>query len=682
MAQVISNKVYESIQPYDDYSTASGKILYANKYADTAPVEMPSDIKELLDSDVGLNGTNLLIQLKNKFLFMPNGPWYVDSRDGVIYIHNRKFQEEPVHTYVYQNENGEVLKVHFQTNWVTKSTKVVLHEGIDPITKKTEGIKTEILSPEDAANQKPESSFPLVYDYHMEYPGLNIFNKGDVSTRAWTVMEHHPEELIEYSLKQRGEVMAYELEKSKAQREYMQKVASDPSIGIKDAENKLISSMDAQESQMAFKKTLEDEDLPDNTRRQLYRLAHDYELAKNPPAFEAKLAEITDGMYYYQKVDDTTVPVKMDPLDYDRAEVINNSPGYYGQYAGTGKYTNVDRREARFRNLDKMRRDPNLIILEGTVKIDTLHDEGPVEVQVIRKGTNTIQVPLIKVFQNYFGRYGGIKTYLWAANANRNGGLKSKEKEVKVLMTVVGRPMLRSSMVINIQNIGKRWSGAWYVKKCTHKMNVSNGYTCELELIRNTGISGSSTSRLSLSSENVLHVYTDENGKTTYGKKPEDDKVSAFMATYNKQEIAFYAEGMLSGKRDAVRDVAIKMAYNAKYANDPYKLDQGTTRTKNVLSNKDGITTLSVTEQIDPAAEGISEEDIQYYEKQLEDPKVLGRLKYYQSEAYKRLQLQKAAQEAKEQSQKTMKDKADKIKKYYFDNMTGLGLIINMTKGE
>lgn len=49
-----------------------------------------------------------------------NGPWYIDSRDGVIYIHNRKFQEEPEYNYIYQSENGEVLRVSFATQKVTK----------------------------------------------------------------------------------------------------------------------------------------------------------------------------------------------------------------------------------------------------------------------------------------------------------------------------------------------------------------------------------------------------------------------------------------------------------------------------------------------------------------------------------------------------------------------------------
>lgn len=673
--KVISNKVYESIQPYTTYPTTSGKILYANKYADTSPVDMPEDIKELLDSDVGLNGTNLLIQLRNKFMFRENGPWYVDSRDGVIYIHNRKFQEEPVKTYTYQNENGEVLKVQFQTNWVTKSTKVVLHEGIDPVTKKTESIQTKILGPEERDKDK-KISRPLVYDYDMEWKDMPWHAFTSLPPRTVTELNSNPELLQEYYIKHAVVPEAKKMvENIEAQKEYMARVAQDPNLGYADAQNKMIKGMDATSAMTAIKTTIEDKDIPDNIKRQLNILAQDYELAKDPVAYGAKLAEILEGVEYEGLVDDSTIEMVMDPLDYKEGMFNPTPSGYSGQYAGTGKYSDVNRREARFRNLELMKRDPNIIVIEGSVEIDTRYDEGPIKVKIIRRGLNKIKVPLIKIYQNYFGRYGGLKTYLWAANANKNGGLKNKEKEVKVLMTVVGRPMLTSSMVINIQNIGKKWSGAWYVKKCTHKMNISNGYTCDLELVRNSAMAGASSSRMSLSSNNVLHVYTDQNGKTTYGRKPEEERASAFMASFNKQEIAFYTEGMVSGERDAIRDVAIKMAYNEKYADDPYKLSEGTVRIDNVTSTKDGITTLSVARQIDPAEEGLSEERIQHFEKQLEDPKVLGKLRYYQSESYKRKLLEDDAREAKAKSKKEMQDKTNEMARFYFENFTGLGVI-------
>ena len=134
--QIISNKVYESIQvPTENTSTTTGKVLYANKYSGVAEVAMPEDLKALIDSDFGLVGKNVLVQLEQKMKGYTNGPWYVDSRDGVIYIHNRKFHEEPVCTYTYQGENGEVLRVSFATQKITKRVKAVLAPSLDPDSK-------------------------------------------------------------------------------------------------------------------------------------------------------------------------------------------------------------------------------------------------------------------------------------------------------------------------------------------------------------------------------------------------------------------------------------------------------------------------------------------------------------------------------------------------------------------
>ena len=131
--QVISNKVYESLQvPTEQSRTTTGKILYANRFSGVAQVAMPSDLKSLIDSDLGLIGNNILVQLEQKMKGYANGPWYIDSRDGVIYIHNRKFTQEPEYTYIYQQENGEVLRVSFTMQKITKRVKAQLTQTIDP----------------------------------------------------------------------------------------------------------------------------------------------------------------------------------------------------------------------------------------------------------------------------------------------------------------------------------------------------------------------------------------------------------------------------------------------------------------------------------------------------------------------------------------------------------------------
>ena len=109
--------------------------------------EVPKAIKDILDSNIGTIGTNPIIQLKNKLAALPNGPWYIDCRNGLLYIHNKKFNEKPVHNYVYQSENGEVLSLSFETQRRTKSLGHSIGGGIDPFSKDIVGVNSNIKSP-------------------------------------------------------------------------------------------------------------------------------------------------------------------------------------------------------------------------------------------------------------------------------------------------------------------------------------------------------------------------------------------------------------------------------------------------------------------------------------------------------------------------------------------------------
>lgn len=115
---ILSNQVYETLKvpaPLPDPLYQS-QILYQNKFINGDEVTMASDLKDLMDSEVGLTGTNVLVQLDNKMSHYRSevGPWYVDSINGCIYIHNEKFSLRTVKTYVYARENGEVLSCSFR----------------------------------------------------------------------------------------------------------------------------------------------------------------------------------------------------------------------------------------------------------------------------------------------------------------------------------------------------------------------------------------------------------------------------------------------------------------------------------------------------------------------------------------------------------------------------------------
>lgn len=113
---LVSNQVFDKIQePTEYHSILNGTIIYANKYMGLPEVPMPPDWVDHLDAQGGGIGNNPLIQLEAKLKDMADGPWYIDDRDGILYIHNKDFQADSVHTYVYQQENGEIISVSFST---------------------------------------------------------------------------------------------------------------------------------------------------------------------------------------------------------------------------------------------------------------------------------------------------------------------------------------------------------------------------------------------------------------------------------------------------------------------------------------------------------------------------------------------------------------------------------------
>ena len=144
--KVISNQVFTAIQQGKSYEAHTGTIIYANKFSGLQEVAMPEEFRTILDSSLGSIGTNPLQQLRAKLEGLPGGPWFLDSRNGTLYIHNRKFQEDVVHNYVYQAENGEVLQISFETQLTSRSLSHIKGGGIDPYSKNLVGTSTSITS--------------------------------------------------------------------------------------------------------------------------------------------------------------------------------------------------------------------------------------------------------------------------------------------------------------------------------------------------------------------------------------------------------------------------------------------------------------------------------------------------------------------------------------------------------
>lgn len=598
MPQVISNKVYENIQPYTVPETSTGKIIYANAFSGQSKTDMPQELKDLINSDVGLNGTNILIQLREKFKFFRNGPWYVDSRDGMIYIHNRKFFEEPVHTYTYQNENGEVLKVQFTTNYVTKQTKVTLHESIDPETKSID-IQQSLI--EEADNKKEEKIIiPTVADNVVHiYSGQN----GEHLSAQHDPTKSTLEDIYQDNLKAAvGEASKSDEWKahSELEQDKMALVQGGDPVAMKDKYmDKTLSQYQTGELRSEMMGNLQ-KVMPDHKLRELDAVIK--EMEKNPDGYEENLKKVLDGVYY--TVEDATYPdiIEVDPKDYAGSTIGDRDP-------------TVSMWNARKKGLENMRKDPSIHVIDdgitwgsgtmysGVMEYDlSKYPEKVKIVKVVKQGK--LKIPLYKLYHNLYSRYGGINKYAHAAAANANGGLKSREKVLNCIMTVVGRPMLESSMIINLQNVGRRWSGLWYIKKCTHRMDAGTGYLCDLELVKNNSRVGTSTNNIRLGTEGVVSQMAKKNGITSTGKdkKPVLD-INELMKSFTKTEILYWGMKYIlpymdeeTGEVDWAKvdrkgfgnAISTAMAYREYKEGDPIAQAGGSVKVEGINVSSDG----------------------------------------------------------------------------------------------
>lgn len=577
--RIISNKVYESLQvPTENTRTTTGRILYANRFSGIAPVAMPDDLRNLIDSDFGLVGLNILIQLKQKMKGYRNGPWYVDSRDGVLYIHNRKFHEDPVYTYTYQGENGEVLKVSFAMQNITKKVGVSLSPTLDPDSKDLEIIASNVDDSDRdlAARLSPEMPLApidnlMVQNYgsdpwedYRDHPTQNHLGEWTAENQVaknayWTAHQknmEYRERVAEYEAK--GPIAAYEAGK---QRRFDELSISDLQAAINQIASKL-----PEDKQFALRALLRN--------------------CKNGKELEAKLKKLLEKeKYIFDKEDGMSFMVTewVDPLDYDPEK-------YASSHAGAGVASGVNYQfgilPASERGYQALLKDPYTeVYTDMQVNEDKHYGQNQFgkKVKIRHMKTVDLHVPLFQLYHNLFSRFGGVDKYVWAANANANGGLKVTEKRLICNMQVVGRPLLESSQIINLENVGKRWSGPWYIKKCTHLMDPGQGYITNLELVKNNAMASSTSSSTGLSTQDVVSNDAKEKAKTDRGKDKESQsnkETLDLQFTFN--EVVYFVEKFLD-KDGRIRDIKgatefirRKAWYTKINAKDPVALAEGT----------------------------------------------------------------------------------------------------------
>lgn len=113
----------------------------------------------------------------------------------------------------------------------------------------------------------------------------------------------------------------------------------------------------------------------------------------------------------------------------------------------------------------------------------------------------------------------------------------AKERTYTARATIIGNPNIKAGMLIEINNVGKKFGGKWWVKTVTHKI-TTGGYLTDLELQRDalgsndgskkgrdSGVVKSSTStkkattNKSNTTNSTVNSTTTNSSKSSSGKK-------------------------------------------------------------------------------------------------------------------------------------------------------------------
>lgn len=408
---------------------------------------------------------------------MPGGPNFVDTRDNKIEIHNGKQSGKTVFAYTYAGGTGELLEFRVQTKYV-QSIEAGKASSIDPDTKTVE---TEVVQciPTNDDPCKPDAyvrrNKPEILMEPRDVTRMAKFERAIVpSTSTCRQVNNSSKKPPVYN----------------SVTDAKQKIASNPSL-------------------------TEDEVKAYNSQ------------------IEAEWKKYQDGLKGFEDAirsgkTDVSPPLPPDEVSnfvIRRKVLVKLNPIDYAPNSSTAQWQN---RWRQGYNALKKRTDVSLVI-QGSSQERPYGDypydyPGSDRSKVLAEMELEIQVPGVRVVADpLFTTMGSFMS---------NDIIESVNSQIKAKAKFVGNPDMKSSQIIEIKNVGKKYSGDWYAKEVEHSFDTG-GYFTEVTFekkSRNSILNRISTSVNTQEVFQKAHDIAEESYTTGAWKIP--SKIKAEVARY------------------------------------------------------------------------------------------------------------------------------------------------------
>jgi hypothetical protein len=407
---------------------------------------------------------------------MPGGPNFVDTRDNKIEIHNGKQSGKTVFAYTYAGGTGELLEFRVQTKYV-QSIEAGKASSIDPDTKTVE---TEVVQciPTNDDPCKPDAyvrrNKPEILMEPRDVTRMAKFERAIIpSTSTCRQVNNSSKKPPVYN----------------SVTDAKQKIASNPSL-------------------------TEDEVKAYNSQ------------------IEAEWKKYQDGLKGFEdairsgKTDVSLLPPdEVSNFVIRRKVLVKLNPIDYAPNSSTAQWQN---RWRQGYNALKKRTDVSLVIQGSSQERpygDYPYDHpGSDRSKVLAEMELEIQVPGVRVVADpLFTTMGSFMS---------NDIIESVNSQIKAKAKFVGNPDMKSSQIIEIKNVGKKYSGDWYAKEVEHSFDTG-GYFTEVTFekkSRNSILNRISTSVNTQEVFQKAHDIAEESYTTGAWKIP--SKIKAEVARY------------------------------------------------------------------------------------------------------------------------------------------------------
>ena len=175
---------------------------------------------------------------------------------------------------------------------------------------------------------------------------------------------------------------------------------------------------------------------------------------------------------------------------------------------------------------------------------------GKKEVQVVIPAQVVLNMPEFRALSKKSGN--SIRAQFHRESVLTGYTVEKIQRKYEADMEVIGDPSLIKGKIIYINNLGRLDRGKWYIISCKHKISMEQGYTCEMNVMRNPSTVGLSMKRYASNPKfdrknNKLEFEkTDEDIEMELYKEPKDENNKTVKDMDSDYESKFREENEVS----------------------------------------------------------------------------------------------------------------------------------------